>query len=81
MRCTGARCAPLRGLLALDRVQFLENLDRDREIVLLELENRLGVVEENIRVEHERLYLCRNPDPRLSAVAPRVLSIIGVDML
>ena len=57
-----SRIAPaLGGLLALDAVELLKYLDRDREVVVLKLENRFGVVKENIRVEHEGLNFDHHP--------------------
>jgi hypothetical protein len=47
--------AALRGLLALDGVELLEHLHRDGEVVVLELEDRLRVVQQDVRVEHEGL--------------------------
>jgi hypothetical protein len=49
--------APLGRLLALDRVELLEHLDRDREIVVLELEDRLRIVQQDVRVQDEGLGL------------------------
>jgi hypothetical protein len=57
-------------LLGLDRIQLLQDLDRDRQVVLLEFENRLRVVKKDIRIQHERLDLCRNPDPRVWGGGP-----------
>ena len=57
--------APLGRLLALDRVQLLEDLDGNRQVVLLELEDRLGVVEQDVRIEHEGLDSGRYLNPRL----------------
>jgi hypothetical protein len=62
--------ASFRGLLVLYFVQFLEHLHRYGEVVFLEFENGLGVVQEDIRVEHEGLGLCRNPHPRLKGCRP-----------
>ena len=61
-----AGVAPALGrLLGLYRVQLLEDLDRYGQVVLLEFVNRLRVVNQDIRIQHERLYLCRDPDPRI----------------
>jgi hypothetical protein len=61
---------PLGRLLGLYRVELLEDLDRYREVVLLEFVNGLRVVNEDIRVQHERLNLCRDPDPRIWGRGP-----------
>ena len=55
--------AALGGLFAFDRIEFLENLDGNGEVVVLEFINRLRVVKEDIRVEHEGLHFDRNPVP------------------
>ena len=55
--------AALGGLLAFDRIEFLEDLDGDGEVVVLEFIDRLRVVKEDIRVEHEGLHFDRNPVP------------------
>src|SRR5258708_36949341 len=47
--------AALGGLLALDGVELLKDLDRNRQVVVLELEDRLGAVEQNVRVQNVRL--------------------------
>ena len=51
--------AALGRLLGLDGVELLEDLDRYREVVVLELEDALRVMEEDVRVEHEGLHLGR----------------------
>jgi hypothetical protein len=43
--------APFGGLLALDRVEFLEDLHGYREVVLLEFEEGLGVVQQDVRIQ------------------------------
>ena len=55
--------ATLGGLFAFDRIELLENLDGNGEIVVLEFIDRLRVVKEDIRVEHEGLHFDRNPVP------------------
>ena len=46
-----ARVAPALGALALELVDLLDRVDRDDEIVVLELEDRLRVVQEHVRIE------------------------------
>ena len=55
----------LRGLLTLDGIKLFENLDRDGQVVLLELVDRLGIVKEDVRVQNEGLYFRRNLEPRI----------------
>ena len=62
--------ASLGGLLTLDRIEFFKNLDGDGEIVVLELVDRLRIMKENIRVEHEGLNRGRNFDPRIGGYRP-----------
>ena len=57
--------APLGRLLPLDRVELLQHLHWYGEVVLLELEYRLRIVKQKVRVEHEGLNFCRNLDPRI----------------
>jgi hypothetical protein len=61
----------LGGLLGLYGVQLLEDLHRYGQVVLLEFVNRLRVVNQDIRVQHERLNLGRDPDPRIGGRSPR----------
>jgi hypothetical protein len=42
--------ASLGGLLRFDGVEFLQNFDWYRQVIVLELEDRLGVVEEDVGV-------------------------------
>ena len=53
--------APLRGLLALDRVELLKNLDGNRQVIVLEFVDRLGIVQQYVRVQNVgfRSYLNR----------------------
>jgi hypothetical protein len=51
----------LGGLFAFDRVELLKNLDRNREIIVLEFVDRLGVVEKYVRIENVGL----SPNPYL----------------
>ena len=44
--------AALRGLLALDRIELLKNLDGDRQVVVLEFVDRLGVVQQHVRIQN-----------------------------
>ena len=48
-----ARVAPHLAHLSLELVDLLDHVDRDHDVVVLELVDRLRVVEENVRVEHE----------------------------
>ena len=56
--------AAFRVLLGFDRVQFFQNLDGDRQVVLLELVDRVRVVEEDVGVQDKGFHLCRDLEPR-----------------
>ena len=60
----------LGGLLAFDGVKLLEYLHGYGEVVFLEFENRLWVVKQDVRIEHEGLNFCRNPKPRIWGYRP-----------
>ncbi len=47
-----ARVLAQLGGFALEAVNFLDDLDGNQDIVVLEVEERIGVVEENIGVEN-----------------------------
>ena len=44
--------AALGGLLAFYRIELLENLDRNGQVIVLELEDRLRIVQQNVRVQN-----------------------------
>jgi hypothetical protein len=73
--------SPFGGSLAFDPVEFLQHLDRNREIVVLEIEDRLRVVQEDVGVEDEGLDLGRNPDPRVGGACPARVFHQLVDIL
>ena len=56
MHPTGIAAA-LRGLFTLNAVELLEDLDGNRQIILLKFVDRLRVVQQNVRVEHKGLHL------------------------
>ena len=60
----------LGGLLGLYGVELLKDLDGNGQVVLLEIVNRLRVVQQDIRIQHERLNLGRDPDPRIGGSGP-----------
>ncbi|OQB91835.1 MAG: hypothetical protein BWX86_01934 [Verrucomicrobia bacterium ADurb.Bin122] len=47
----------LRGLLAFYRVELLQDLYGDRQVVVFKFEDRLGVVQEDVGIEHIGLHL------------------------
>ena len=61
---------PFGGLLALYGVEFLKNLDRDGEVIVLEFEDRLRVVQQDVRIEDEGLYFPCDLELRLKGNAP-----------
>jgi DNA topoisomerase IB len=42
----------LRGLLALDGIELLQHLDRNREVIVFKFEDRLRVVQQNVRIQN-----------------------------
>jgi hypothetical protein len=61
---------PFGGLLAFYGVEFLQNLDRDGEVIVLEFENRLWVVQQDVRIEDEGLYFPCDLELRLKGDDP-----------
>ena len=53
-----ARVAARLVVVLLELVQLLDHRERDDDLVLLELEDRLRVVQQHVRVEHEMLLRC-----------------------
>ncbi|MGA2444060.1 MAG: hypothetical protein ABSG50_01375 [Opitutaceae bacterium] len=62
--------ATLGGLFAFYGVEFFQNLDRDGEVIVLEFENRLGVVQQDVRIEDEGFYFSCDLELRLKGGAP-----------
>ena len=56
MRCTRRALRPaLGGLLAFDGIELLEHLDRDGQVIVFKFEDRLRVVQQDVRIENVSL--------------------------
>ena len=63
--------ATLGGLFAFYGVEFFQYLGRDGEVIVLEFENRLWVVQQDVRIEDESLYFPCDLELRLKGGTPR----------
>ena len=56
MRETRARVLAQLGRFALEPVDLLDDLDRQQDVVIVELEQRIGVVQQNIGIKDVILF-------------------------
>ena len=60
----------LRRLFSFNGVELLQHFDRNRQVIVFEFEDRLGIVQKDVGVQHEGLGLRRTLELRLRVGDP-----------